>query len=126
MSNFLATPARIRLCVREQVFAEAESLVVLARHPDAEDMTSDPFESFFTKRAHAQSLLNERFAIMSVERPNEQINTGIPLLIGEDFHISPNIPIARCVDRFRKFDQELRVTGFSIDFGVFKFNALDQ
>lgn len=115
MSNTIATPERIRRSIRENVVTTVQDDTILQTFPLAEDLSEDPDETFFIDRAHAAALQDERFSIIRQIRPVEQVETSRSLIIGETFQISPNIPIARLIDKKTDLDVRLRVVGFSID-----------
>jgi len=124
MSNNIATPERIRSIVRSEVIVEASDPSVLDDYPEALDETDQPSPSFFTKAAHAQVFVNERLAIKKNVRPIDAIETTLPLVVGEDFTVAPNIPLVKVVDKRNGVDRLMKIAGYSVDFQE-QANALE-
>jgi hypothetical protein len=112
-----ATVARIRRCVRDSEYAVAQNLVILAARPDAKPTADDEFtiDSFFDLTAHAQSMLNEKFAVISSDRRNEAAECDVPLGIGSDIPVAPVLPNVRMIDSSRALDRVMLIKGLAVD-----------
>lgn len=112
-----ATTARIRRCNRETEFAVAQVPGLLAVRPDAKPAGSDSYtiDSFFDNVAHAQVMLNEKFAVLSANRRNEAGETSVPLRIGFDVPVTPALPYARMIDSEGALDKVMVIAGIAVD-----------
>ncbi len=112
-----ATTARIRRCNRQEEFAIARNVAVLAARPDARPTREDNYtiESFFDSAAHAQAMLNEKFAFLSANRRHEAAECRVPLRIGVDVAVAPVMPRARMIDSARNLDATMVITGMAVD-----------
>lgn len=110
-----ATPARIRLCVREAEYATASDAAVLAARPDANDGYEAVIESFFDTVGDAQVMLNERFAFLKAVRTHEAAEADTPLTPGYGIAVAPVVPKARMVDQSRGIDVTIPIRGLAVD-----------
>lgn len=113
-----ATPARIRRVRREASFARYTNPAMLALRGDALDGYGSIIESFWDNDADAQLILNERAAIVGVERRREAIETETPFGLGSAIALTPRIPRVRLIDRASEFDRVMMIKGVSIDLGT--------
>jgi hypothetical protein len=116
MTNFIATPARIRRVSRAFEFPSASDAGVKANRPDAQDGNDRVINSRFDNSNHAQLFLNDRFAELKRARRREQIETNAPFNLGRDVAIVPSVPRVRLKDRLSNLDAVFMIKAVAIDF----------
>jgi hypothetical protein len=119
-----ATSARIRRSIRENEYARATDIAVLAQRPDANDGYTREREGFCDTAADAQILLNELVGILMVDRFREAVETASPFKLGSTLPLTPTLPRARLVDKTTGFDRTMIIKGVAIDLGLDR-NAIE-
>lgn len=94
-----ATPARIGFVMRDQRIVQASSATMAARYGEiARDPKDEPFETFFDSAADAQTMANQRLALVGTERRRFQT-----VVVGEiELDFSPVTPAVTLIDDERE------------------------
>lgn len=112
-----ATPDRIGFIKQAfRVVISGPDTDVVARYRDTARDTLDPLTTFFDSVDDAQTMSDERLALLSPDRRRlTMITAGAPALPSA-MPIDPVIPSAEMIDAERGIDAAAVVTGISIDF----------
>lgn len=114
-----AVPVRIGFSLREQRIVDAESAEMRARYGDAaRDPKDEPFECFADDADDAQDLVDERLALVGVER--RRFLTEIAGEIALDF--STTTPAVDLIDDERHADLRCAVVAITEDAGSGKLS----
>jgi len=97
---------------------------IKAAHVDAQDLGDQEIEMFFVNDAHAQAMLDERFALLSIVDPvHEGIEVEEALGLGTTIAIAPTVPSFRVVDDSRNIDQVVRLRAYAHDMSTDRFSV---
>jgi hypothetical protein len=108
---FLTNPG-VRLVSPDQEAADA----IKAVHIDAKDMSGSEIEMFCVDPDHAQALLDEKAAVLTLLDPvHEGIEVEESLGVGNAIPISPKVPSFLVIDESRGIDQVCRLRAFASD-----------
>ena len=109
-----ATPTRIGFIREEFRRAVAETPAVKTRHGNLSRESDDPIETFFDNVADAQTVANERQAMLSAERNRFRATTvGVTDALGLDYVGA--VPVAHFVDTVRGHDKMALVSEIVIN-----------
>lgn len=120
-----ATPADIARYTQDGIVVVTNSVTgaaIKAAHPDARDMGDTEFEFFFVSDAHAQAMLDEKFALTSAIDPDHVgVEVEEAIGIGVTIPIAPTVPSFRVIDDTHNLDSVSRVRSFANDTGTDRF-----
>lgn len=111
----VATATRIGFIQTEFRKATAESDTAFARYGSLARESDDPVETFFDDVADAQTMADERLALLSQERRRFRVQVnGVAEALALD--LSAGIPVARYIDSERDCDRNMLVSEIVFDF----------
>lgn len=109
-----ATSARIGFIMTGFRRAIAESATAKARYGDDARQSDDPIESYFDNVEDAQTIADERQALLSIERRRWKV-TAKAVDEMADLDLTAGVPVAQFVDRLSDADRKVLVSEIVID-----------
>lgn len=122
-----ALPADIAKYTADGIVVTTDAVTgaaIKTSHIDAVDMGDAEIEMFFVNDAHAQLMLNEKFALLSIVDPlHEGIEVEEALGLGTTIAIAPTVPSFLAVDDTRGISKTVRTRAFVHDMGTDRFSV---
>jgi hypothetical protein len=111
-----ALPADIAKYTSNGILLTKELSSIKTNHIDAQESGDAEVEMFFDLAAHGQTMLDERFAILSqISALHEGVEVGEGLGLGTTVALTPSVPCFRIVDASRGIDKVARTRAFAYD-----------
>lgn len=119
-----ATPADVALYTSDGVVVTEEDTAIRDAHPDAQTTGDGELELFFDDPADAETVLAERFALLSqISALHEGIEVSESLGLGSSVPLGPNVPCFRVVDASRGIDTVARTRAYVYEAGTDNYSV---
>lgn len=111
-----ATPAAVAKYTSDGIMLTKELASIKTNQIDAQESGDTEVEMFFDLAANGQTLLDERFAILSqISGLHEGIEVEDSLGLGTTIPLTPSVPCVRVIDDSRSIDEVVRVRALAYD-----------
>lgn len=119
-----ADPHDIAKFTNDGVVLTTQNAALLAAHPESIDGGNSEIEMFFDNPAHAQVLLDERFALLSNPSPiHEGVQVSEDIGLGSVVAITPQVPCFNIVDANRGIDKVARTRAYVYEAGSDQYSV---
>lgn len=119
-----AQPADIARYTTDGVVITASDDELRQDHVEAIDGLNEPIEMFFDDVESGQTVLNERFSLLSrINAVHEGIEVEERLELGSEILLTPNVPSFRIIDPSRGIDKVARLRAFSYEAEMDRFSV---